>query len=387
MLSMQKRAWREAAWPFALSRLLAVILTYLGTTRFPLPGEWKWHGCSISVHDCLFSWMRYDVLAYVGIAMHGYSITRDTAFFPLWPLLIHGVGMLFGGSLLAYFLTSMALSNLFFFLALIVFYKLLKQEFEASIARNALWYLTFAPFAIFFVAAYTESLFLLLCLLCFYFWHRGDKYDWWLAGLCGMLASLTRSAGIFLALPYFIVYIRRYILPLPLKLEYWREKVGALLPIALIPLGLSCYMLYLWYTKGDPLLFSKQEATWGRDFAFPWQPIWFGIQQVFDPTLRARFNPMDLAFVLLPLLTLALGWRRLPLHYMLFALVMAFFPLCYPQFNTLASFPRYLAVIFPVTMIHAVWSKHPRFDKAYLALMLPLWALNVMLFVNHYWVA
>lgn len=167
---------------------------------------------------------------------------------------------------------------------------------------------------------------MLLCILCFYFLYRGGTYDWWLAGLCGLLASMTRSAGIFLALPYIIVYVRRYALPLSLKLERWREKVGALLPIALIPLGLNCYMLYLWYAKGDPPLFSKQEVTWGRRFELLWQPIWFGIQQVFDSTLRARFNAMDLAFVLLPLLTLVLGWRRLPLHYTLFALVTAFFP-------------------------------------------------------------
>lgn len=108
LLSVRKRAWQEAVWPFALSRVLAIILTYLGTTRFPLVGEWNRHGCSISVHDCLFSWMRYDVLAYVGIAMHGYSATRDTAFFPLWPLLLHCVGVLLGGSILAYFLTGLA---------------------------------------------------------------------------------------------------------------------------------------------------------------------------------------------------------------------------------------------------------------------------------------
>jgi hypothetical protein len=46
-----------------------------------------------------------------------------------------------------------------------------------------------------------------------------------------------------------------------------------------------------------------------------------------------------------------------------------------------------MLVIFPISVICALWARNPRFDRAFQALSLPTFALNIVLFVNHYWVA
>ena len=144
------------------------------------------------------------------------------------------------------------------------------------VARNALFYLAFYPYALFFFAGYSESLFLLLCLAIFFFLQRGNSLDWWFAGFFGFLAALTRAAGITLVVPFLVVWIQRFWLhrrDQPAQ-SSWQQKVNALIPIALIPGGTGVYMLYLGYAKGNPLAFSTQEASiWQRHLSLPWEGI------------------------------------------------------------------------------------------------------------------
>jgi Gpi18-like mannosyltransferase len=213
----------------------------------------------------LLSWFHWDVLAYTGLAEHGYSSLRDTVFFPLWPLLIHIGGALFA-STTAYYVTVLVLANLCFYLALVVFYRLLSEDFDPTIARNALFYICFSPYSLFFFAGYAESLFLLLCLSAFFCLQRSY---YWLAGLCGFLAALTRSQGVLLVVPFAVIVIQRFWTGQDVQ-STWLQKLRACLPIVLIPLGVVTFMLYLWYTKGDPLAFSSQEAlSWNRHLTFP----------------------------------------------------------------------------------------------------------------------
>ena len=202
---------------------------------------------------------------------------------------------------------------------------------------------------------------------------------------------MTRSSGILLGVPFLVVYVQHFLLPARFKQTGWRQKLATFAPLLLIPLGLVTYMIYLGYTMGNPLLFSVAEATsWHRPFVPPWVGLYYNIR-AFLVNIRTFFVPpppnvLDLAFTVIPLIVLALSWRRLPLHYNLFAWVMIILPLCYIQGTTLTAVPRYMIVIFPLIIGIAVW-KRAHVDMLYLALALPLFAFNVILFVNHYWVA
>ncbi len=389
-MSIQKIAWKEAGWVFVLSRLVILVISYIGSARFPINDHSPAPSCSVDFNTCLFAWQHWDVLSYVNIAQSGYIYARDTAFFPLWPLIIHAGAVIFGASTTAYYIAGVVLANLFFYLALVLFYTLLNDEFEATVARNALYYLAFYPYALFFFAGYTESLFLLLCLAVFFFLQRGKSLDWWFAGLCGFLAALTRSPGIVLTVPFLVVFLQRYWLNGNNTQSSWQQKLQALTPIMLIPLGVVSYMLYLGYTKGNPLLFSTEEATsWNRHLSAPWSGVFFALQGLFISSPLRILNVLDLAFTFIPLTALIIGFRRIPLHYSLFSLIIALFSLLYPQGTTvpLTAVPRYMMVIFPIIAIFAQWGKHPGFDKLFLAFSVALFAINVVLFISHYWVA
>jgi hypothetical protein len=318
-------------------------------------------------------------------------LTRDTVFFPLWPLLIHFVGGLFGGSFTAYYVASLLLANICFYLTLVLLYCLLTNDFGPTIARNALFYLAFYPYALFFFAGYAEALFMLLCLAVFIFLQRGKPADWWLAGLSGFLAALTRPTGIMLVVPFLVVYIQRFWTSGQQDQPSWRQKMNALLPSVLIPLGVVTFMIYLGYTKSNPLAFSTEEAqAWSRHLSVPWSGIISTLHVLLStPTVLQALNFMDLTFTLIPLIVLAIGWKHLPLHYSLFALAMVIFSLSYPftPLEPLSATPRYMMSIFPIIVILALWGKHPRFDRTYVAFSLPLFAVNVLLFISHYWVA
>ncbi len=391
-MPMQRTAWKEAAWIFLLSRFGIILVTYISISILPLSRQTSAHICTLNINSCILSWFHWDAIAYVNITHHGYSLTRDTVFFPLWPLLIHGVGVLFGTSMTVYYIVGLLLSNICFYFVLVVFYCLLSQDFEPTVAKNALFYLAFYPYALFFFAGYPESLFMLLCLAVFFFLRRGNSLDWWLAGFFGFLAALTRATGIMLVVPFLTVFIQRFWLRSrdQRTQSSWQQKVNAFVPIALIPAGIGVYMTYLGYVKGNPFSFSTEEAsTWQRHLSLPWQGIISTFHVLFTPSPLQVLNFLDITFTLIPLIVLALGWKHLPLHYSLFALAMAIFSLSYPfiPVEPLSAAPRYIMVIFPIIVILALWGKRPRLDRVMVACSLPLFAVNVILFISHYWVA
>ena len=152
-------------------------------------------------------------------------------------------------------------------------------------------------------------------------------------------------------------------------------------------------MIYLGHATGNPLMFISQEGTfhWHRHLNFPWVGIVAAFSTVFATTNFDNVkiqNLLDLTFTLIPLITLILGWKYIPLHYALFALALILFTLSFPQSTeALASQPRYMMTIFPITAILALWGKRLRFNQAIVAIILPLFAVNIILLISHRWVA
>ena len=385
MPSRQKTAWLEAAWTFGVSRLALFIITALAL-RFPLAGQTVPHNCASG--DCFLStWYHWDVGAYAGIAAQGYSSLHDTVFFPLWPLLLRSVGSLFGGSLVSYYVAGLLLANLLFYLALMIFYCLLTKDFDALVARNALFYLCFAPYALFFFAGYTESLFLLLSLAVFLCLQRER---WWLAGLFGFLAAVTRSQGVLLVAPFLVVLVQRFWFHR--EQTAWQQKLRACSPLLLIPLGVVAFMVYLALTKSDPFAFSTQEAVfWRRHLTIPLVTIFMAFQALFHSATTDLFllNLLDIVSVFVALALLLAGWKYLPLHYSLFALALILFNISYPQgvIEPLTAAPRYMVIVFPMYIVLAIWGKQPRIDRIIVACLLPIFTINTVLFISHFWVA
>src|ERR1700730_9851659 len=110
-----KTALKEAGWTFFISRIVIMMLTCLTVSLLPLHGSLSVSNCFTSSRSCVFAWMHFDVFSYIYIALSGYGTETSTAFFPLWPLLLHIVGAPLGASTHLYYLIGIVLSNLLFF--------------------------------------------------------------------------------------------------------------------------------------------------------------------------------------------------------------------------------------------------------------------------------
>lgn len=367
---------------FFMSRIAILLISVLAMRLPPLGQLVRGTNCNVD-SQCLLLWYHFDSIVYVQLAAHGYSNLSETVFFPLWPIMMHLLGALFGASTISYYIAGLLLANGFFYLALVVFYVLLKENFDQDTVKRVVFYLTFSPCAIFFFIGYTESLFLMLCLIVFLALQR-ERF--WLAGLCGFFAALTRSQGILLVIPFLVMVYLWF----RSRSTNWRERLHAGFSLLGIPLSVVTFMVYLFYVWKDPLAFSSEEALyWHRSLTFPLQSIFAAFIALFQAPKIDLFllNLVDLAFVLVFLSILITGWKKLPLHYSLFGLALFLFSISYPQgsIEPLTAAPRYLLVIFPVFITLGIWGK--RFDRAITACSLILFTINVVLFVNHYWVA
>ena len=334
-------------------------------------------------------WAHWDGVWFIRIAADGYGAHADSqAFFPLYPLLLRGVAAVTGHS---YVFAGLVVSLACYAGAMVVLFKLARALLGPRVALWSVVFISVFPTALFFQAVYSESLFLLLTLLSFWWAGRGR---WALAGLAGLLAVLTRSSGVVLVLPLAVIW--------------WEQRRGGAvrLPggpaagpappgrrpsrfsaawLLLVPLGLAPYMSYLWWAFGDPLLFGAVQAFWGRELTLPPIAVWRGTMAAaggvrwlaahglgFILSTRlpsggldsdAVANLLEFCGFAAAVAMLVACWRRLPAAYTLYALAALLFPLLYSAAaRPLYSLPRFVIVVFPlfvgaaaVLVPHLVW--------------------------------
>jgi Mannosyltransferase (PIG-V) len=364
---------------------------------------------------------RWDSSWYLVIAHYGYrpdlgsfTSSRD-AFFPLYPLGLRAFGWLGVPLVLAGVLISM----LALAFALYGIHRLTTLEFArlgkpgGEVARLAVLVTAFAPMAFFLSAVYSEALYLSLSVGLFYAARQGR---WALAGVLAALAGATRSAGIVLLLPALLLYAygpredRRPDFPLARGLAPRYRLRKELLWLGLAPAGLALYMVYLGLAGGDPLAPFHAQDVWGRHFAGPYLGVWDGLQAAFEglrqllsfqqghayfatggesPFVAAEHNVLLVAFLLAALVAIVGVLRTLPLAYGAYVIAALALPLSYPvTAQPLMSLPRFLVVLFPLSMWFAAWLQtHPRARRPALLGSGAAMAFFVAEFATWHWVA
>ena len=426
-------AVRQSARALWQSRLLiwAAVVTYIlalgfGPTRgaFNPPGVTRGFG---RVGDLLAAAAaRWDASWYLVIAHYGYRpdlgayTAPRTAFFPLYPLGLHGITWLGAPPVLA----GVTLSLAALALALYGIHRLTTLELGGpsaggqarggEAARLAVLLTAFAPMAFFLSAVYSESLYLALSVGLFWSARHGR---WMYVGVLGALAGATRSTGLVLALPALMIYLygpREDRLP-----DIIRARAARLLPryrlradilwLALLPVGVVLYGVFLAVGGGDPLTPLNAQDGWGRHFAGPYVGIWDGVRAAFEgarqllsfqsrhvyfpasgsPSVSAGHNLVLLAFLIVAVPALIGVVRRLPAAYGAYAVAALALPLSYPvSAQPLMSLPRFLLVLFPLTIWQAGWlADHPRARRPLLVLSGVLMVLFATQFATWHWVA
>ncbi len=378
--------WRYALLPYLSTRFILLIVGLLANFYLMpliianpvLPS----HATYMQFPQALWlMWQRFDSGYYLSLARHGYGPAStlhnhaNWVFYPLYPMLIAGVGFVFGGSSTAFSLAGLLVANLAAIIAIVYFYLLVNNEYGQKVAARAVLYLSLFPMSFYLSAIYTEALFLALALACIY---HARRRSWWIAGLCGGLAALTRSQGIALIVPVAWEYLRvtseRYV-PLPAQWpprlsergrlwlrSYWQGLWRAAhdlqnwltgLALCLIPAGLFAFMLYAWIKTGDLLATFHADAWgWGRQLAYPWRLLLYSLRHpsVGDP-LNWNFWLLNIVLAFIFLGFTVWAFRRLPAIYALYTAVMVLLPL---SANLLNSIGRLYLVVFPAFILLAL---------------------------------
>lgn len=235
---------------FVVSRMLMFLFLSIGQ-----PDELQYVDNQLRLENPIVDpFIIYDSYNYAQIATEGYAEDRLTAFFPLFPLIVRGFSGLIGINV---YWAGFVLSNFFLVCSLWLLYNLMeKRGLSERVRTLTLFVLAFFPSSYFFSAFYSESFFLFLALLAFQFWEnekRGAAY------FIGGLAALSRIVGVWIPLAFFIERLIRG------KLNV-KDFIYALMSSLLF----FIYPVYLWLTKGEPLLFLKVMAPYyGRHSTIP----------------------------------------------------------------------------------------------------------------------
>jgi len=243
-------SFKTAGLIFLTSRIFILLLVlYFGYIQTPSYPE----GSYIIDIPIIKDFVLYDSQHYINIAKYGYNNYdaypkiqgqnyvkgAEAAFFPLYPMLIR---MLFFIGIEAH-VAGFIISNICFFFILFFLKKFLIQN---GIKVNMpLYIVAFYPLSMYFSAVYTESLFILLTIMCFYFAHNKK---WWAAGITSFFASLARNAGIFLSAFLFFEYLHS----INFKIKNIKKEI---LTAGFPVLGLSSFLFFEQIKYNDFLKF------------------------------------------------------------------------------------------------------------------------------------
>lgn len=386
-----------------------ILVPQAGDRAFPNPTKYT-SDISVFSDRLLGVWGNWDGGWYLRIATQGYQTHPDSqAFFPFYPILTRGLGKLMLGQ---YLLAGTVISLVMAIVIFILFYLMIRRDYGEQLAERSILYLSVFPTVFFLFAVYTEALFMALILTSFF--AARHYRNWWLAGLLGALAAITRGIGIFTIVPLFVEWVSY-------RLGVINEETGEKaylfdfktlrkLPdlnlIALVlPLVTLCgWLLYSQQFLGDALGSLTAHSEWKRAFMMPWMTVIESSRVLFTPntngfiTIKIDWyqgaNLLNLSFFVMGAIVFLYGcWKfvksQFPLSYLFFFGIGLIVPLINPIYTApLSSFPRFLLPLFPMFLLWAQACEHRRWlHFLTLYVSLPLLGLLFTLFANGYWIA
>src|SRR5262245_56146196 len=370
---------RAAGFVFLLTRAL-VFLVFIISTHITFKDPPSNFG--VNAHELRIAVRRYSIpqklreLAvraaggwYLSIAKDGYEKKpfeikgeHNWAFFPLYPLAVRAVAVITGN----YRLVAIALSNLFFFAALVMLHKtVMAFGYDKGLANRVIFYVAAFPTSYFFSLPWPSSLLLLVSVSSFFAARRGL---WWLAGACAGLASATHYRGSFL-FPALLIFYWQQNRPFKLRAD--------ILCLLLAPAGLLIFMGYLHWVTGNALAFADAQAAWNVRWGFFMQPLLSFIISPFELSAGWNFRFLNFAAATTALIC-GFAWvKRREWTWAFYTFVSVITPL---STITLEGHARYMVVVFPLFVMLAIWGRSPLIDQTIRTIFVVMLALMTAFF-------
>ena len=377
-----RTGWRtdatQTVWPIVVVTRLAVLLVgYLAVASVGYaPGA---PPIRVSDNEAANLPLRWDTGWYLNIALEGYQWSADidgqqnVAFFPAYPLLTRGVATLIGAQSISrgrldrpprpavrrlqqrFVAAAMLITFVSFGWGMVFLYRLAREHLDPEATRASLLLLATYPFAVFFSAAYTESLMLLGVVAAFYHF-RHEK--WVAAAAWGLLAGMTRPNGFLLAGPLAVIGLRQHLArrrSATARDVIMRHGLVAVAVAAMPLIGTLMYSGFIYWLTGDPLAWREAHTAWGRSYTgFPtlMVPLESITERGFVEYTTAQ--PVEALNAVGAILACAVIWpitRRLGPEYGLFMILNVGPPLIFGGF---LSMGRVTSLLFPMFMYLAL---------------------------------
>ncbi len=305
---------REVVLPWFVSRLfvdLALLIaasSLLGTSKSLTAGFTGWD----------FGWYRH-------IAEFGYGpppvdgMQSAWPFFPLFPGILRIAGW-FG---IPYGLTAFVVNHVMFLLALAGLYRLASRHLSPNASRLSIWALALFPASVSFSLGYPSAIFLAGSVWAFCFLE--ERRDW-AAALLGVVVTMVRPNGILV-----VVAMGLAVLRFPIHRHFQKRAILIGAP-SLLAIGTWCWQLDRW--TGDPFAFWTAKAAWDE----------LTIIEFINTQDHVGLAHVSMALVVLGVLVL--GWKRLPLAWVM--LIAAY--LVPPGLFAVVGLGRYANETFPIAI-------------------------------------
>lgn len=354
--------------------------------------------------DWLYSWANFDGVHYLTIIMRGYGAADlIQAFFPVFPISVLSLTRIFGLGLSTanLVLVSLIFNLVFSFISSWFLYKLVRIDFDQQAAKLSVIFLLLFPTSFFLGAMYSESLFLSLILMSFYF---ARKQRWLIASIIAGLVSATRVVGV-LIVPALILelYLQRKNSAFLKKSDFenfvnnligfLRENIKIILTIIVLgSSGLIAYCLYLLQEFDDPFYFYTVQSAFGSGrsssvILYP-QVVWRSLKIVFTTASfdwRYFTSLVEMISGIGGFLTLLVSAKTVRSSYVFFSITAFLIP---TLTGTFSSLPRYLLVSFALFIWLGVFTQKRKSLQIPLAVVSGIvLCIATALFIRGYWVA
>jgi len=288
------------------------------------------------------------------VATYGYEPgERSVAFFPLFPASVRLVGTV---TALPLPVAGLLVAAVAYVAAMVGVLRLVVASHGPTIGRRTALLISVFPAAFFLLAPFTEALFLAAAAWTLVF---AGQRRWLFTAACATLAGLTRAQGVLLVLPIawlaFLAARDERAAGGLASLRQWAavglSAVASIAPlVAFIGFGAVAYGL----TGETPV--DAQSLWGGTDFHPPWAVVTASLQWTVE-----RGDPLqalNLASLIGAACLLAVGARRIPVAYALYAWPPLLLVATRLQPTPLTSTTRYVLVLFPVFVVAALLLKH-----------------------------
>ena len=306
---------------------------------------------------------------YLLLARQGYVAGGEAAkyivFYPLYPLAVRLAHTLLSPLSVSWEAAALAVSWLCWGGAGAAMLALAGQDLPKGQAAFSVALMALYPFGFFALGVFTESLFLLLCLLCMFFARR---QSWLPAGVFGALAALCRNQGLVLLLPLLYLWLRA---------RRQKKQGPASLALALPLLGWGGYLALNARLFGNALAFMEFQSAppWYQSVKWISENLAQHWQMALDyPGLAPFLYHAQLALYFAAMALLFWGlWKQCPTHWLIWG--GAYLGMCYLA-GWLISGGRYVFECIPLFLIGASLPRPARWLLAAVSAFF-LWKMGV----------